>query len=93
MMYRVTVVARGWELFGLADWHGARDAFQSALDSAPGDADALDGLGQSSWWMGERDAAIEYRREAFAGYRRAGATRTAAGRRSIVPFQPKRQSS
>jgi DNA-binding NarL/FixJ family response regulator len=78
MMYGVTDVAHGWELFGLADWQGARDAFQSALDSAPGDADALDGLGQSSWWMGERDAAIEYRREAFAGYRRAGATRDAA---------------
>jgi DNA-binding CsgD family transcriptional regulator len=71
-------VARGWELFGLADWRGARDAFQAALDAAPGDPDALDGLGQSSWWLGERDAAIEYRREAFAGYRRAGATRDAA---------------
>jgi DNA-binding CsgD family transcriptional regulator len=71
-------VARGWELFGLADWQGAREAFQSALDAAPGDPDALDGLGQSSWWMGERDAAVEYRREAFAGYRRAGATRDAA---------------
>jgi DNA-binding CsgD family transcriptional regulator len=78
MMCDVQDVARGWELFGLADWQGARDAFQSALDSAPGDADALDGLGQASWWMGERDAAIEYRREAFAGYRRAGATRDAA---------------
>jgi len=71
-------VARGWELFGLADWQGARDAFQSALDAAPGDPDALDGLGQASWWMGERDAAIEYRREAFAGYRRAGSSRDAA---------------
>jgi len=74
----MTDVARGWELFGLADWQGARDAFQSALDAAPGDPDALDGLGQSSWWLGERDAAIEYRREAFGGYRRAGATRDAA---------------
>ncbi len=71
-------VARGWELFGLADWQGARDAFQSALDTAPGDPDALDGLGQASWWMGERDAAIEYRHEAFAGYRRAGSSRDAA---------------
>jgi DNA-binding CsgD family transcriptional regulator/tetratricopeptide (TPR) repeat protein len=71
-------VARGWELFGLADWQGARDAFRSALDASPGDPDALDGLGQSSWWMGERDAAIEYRREAFAGYRRAGSSRDAA---------------
>ncbi len=71
-------VARGWELFGLADWQGARDAFQSALEATPGDPDALDGLGQASWWMGERDAAIEYRREAFAGYRRAGSSRDAA---------------
>ena len=78
MMYGVTDVALGWELFGLADWQGARDAFQAALDAAPGDPDALDGLGQASWWMGERDAAIEYRRESFAAYRRAGATRDAA---------------
>ena len=74
----MTDVARGWELFGLADWQGARDAFQAALDAAPGDPDALDGLGQASWWMGERDAGIEYRREAFAGYRRAGSSRDAA---------------
>ena len=71
-------VARGWELFALADWQGARDAFQSALEAEPGDPDALDGLGQASWWMGERDAAIDYRREAFAGYRRAGSSRDAA---------------
>ena len=78
MMYGVKDVAHGWELFGLADWQGARDAFQAALDAAPGDPDALDGLGQASWWMGERDAGIEYRREAFAGYRRAGSSRDAA---------------
>ncbi len=71
-------VARGWELFGLADWQGARDAFQSALDAAPGDPDALDGLGQACWWLGERDVAIEHRREAFSGYRGAGASRDAA---------------
>ena len=71
-------VARGWELFGLADWQGAHDAFRLALDAAPGDPDALDGLGQSCWWLGERDVAIEHRREAFAGYRRAGAGRDAA---------------
>ncbi len=78
MMYGVKDVAHGWELFGLADWQGARDAFQAALDAAPGDPDALDGIGQASWWMGERDAGIEYRREAFAGYRRAGSSRDAA---------------
>ena len=31
MMYGVQDVARGWELFGLADWQGARDAFQTAV--------------------------------------------------------------
>jgi tetratricopeptide (TPR) repeat protein len=83
-------VARGWELFGLADWQGARDAFQSALDTAPGDPDAIDGLGQASWWMGERDVAIEYRREAFAGYRRAGSSRDAA--RLAIRYPPERAS-
>jgi DNA-binding CsgD family transcriptional regulator len=77
-MWRVTDLARGWDLFRLADWEGARDAFQAAAAATPGDPDALDGLGQASWWMGERDTAIEHRREAFAGYRRAGATRDAA---------------
>jgi DNA-binding CsgD family transcriptional regulator len=71
-------LTRGWELFGLADWQGASDAFRAALDATPGDPDALDALGQARWWLGERDAAIEHRREAFAGYRRAGATRDAA---------------
>jgi DNA-binding CsgD family transcriptional regulator len=69
---------RGRELFAAADWQGARDAFRAELDAAPGDPDALDGLGQASWWLGERDAAIAHRREAFAGYRRQGATRDAA---------------
>src|SRR5687767_3585922 len=71
-------LTRGWELFGLADWQGARDAFRAAFESTPGDPGALHVLGQQSWWLGEREAALEYRREAFAGYRRAGATRDAA---------------
>ena len=74
-------VARGWELFGLADWQGARDAFQSALDAAPGDPDALDGLGQRPGGWASAMRPSSYRREAFAGYRRAGVEpgRRAAG--------------
>jgi DNA-binding CsgD family transcriptional regulator len=49
------------------------------LEGSPGDPEALDGLGQSLWWLGERDAAIDRRREAYAAYRRRGDER-AAGR-------------
>ena len=48
-----------------------------ALESDPGDPEALDGLGQSLWWLGERDAAIERRREAYAAYQRRGDRRDA----------------
>jgi DNA-binding CsgD family transcriptional regulator len=68
----------GWERFAEADWAGARDAFAAALEERPGDPAALDGLGQSLWWLGERDAAIERRREAYAAYRRLGEARPAA---------------
>jgi len=67
----------GWELFAQADWAGARDAFAAQLEAEPDDPDALDGLGQSLWWLGERDAAIERRREAYAAYQRRGDRRDA----------------
>jgi tetratricopeptide (TPR) repeat protein len=62
----------GWEAFAAADWAAAQAAFASALEEEPGDPEALDGLGQSLWWLGERDAAIDRRREAYAEYRRRG---------------------
>ncbi len=61
-----------WELFARADWAGARDAFTAALEEDPGDPDALDGLGQSLWWLGQRDEGIDRRREAYAEYQRRG---------------------
>ena len=67
-----------WKLFGEADWAGARDAFTARLDEEADDPEALDGLGRSLWWLGERDAGIERRREAFAAYQRRG-DRVAAG--------------
>jgi hypothetical protein len=62
----------GWQRFADADWEGARDEFAAALEDEPGDPEALDGLGQSLWWLGEREAGIERRREAFAAYKRRG---------------------
>ena len=72
----------GWEHFDQADWAAARAAFAAALEENPGDPEALDGLGQSFWWLGERDAAIDRRREAYAAYQRLGDARN-AGRLAI----------
>jgi DNA-binding NarL/FixJ family response regulator len=69
----------GWQHFNEADWAAARDAFAAALEAEPGDPEALDGLGQSLWWLGDRDAAIDRRREAYAEYQRRG-DRLSAGR-------------
>src|SRR5918999_2205338 len=69
----------GWRRFADADWAAARDSFAAALEHDPGDPEALDGLGQSLWWLGERDAAIDRRREAYAAYQRRGDARKAGG--------------
>ncbi len=70
---------RGRRHFAQADWGAARDAYASALAADPGDPAALDGLGQSLWWLGEREAGIERRREAYAAYQRRGDARRAGG--------------
>jgi DNA-binding CsgD family transcriptional regulator len=69
----------GWQHFAEADWAAARDSFAAVLEDDPGDPEALDGLGQSLWWLGERDAGIDRRREAYAAYRRRGDDRSAGG--------------
>jgi DNA-binding CsgD family transcriptional regulator len=70
---------RGWQHFAAAEWEAARDAFGEALEADPGEPEALDGLGQSLWWLGERDAGIERRIEAYAAYRARGDVRHAGG--------------
>jgi len=67
----------GWQRFNDADWEGARDAFAEALEEDPDDPDALDGLGQALWWLGQRDAGIERRRQAYTAYRRRDDARNA----------------
>jgi DNA-binding CsgD family transcriptional regulator/tetratricopeptide (TPR) repeat protein len=71
-----------WQHFAEADWAAARDAFAAALEADAGDAEALDGLGQSLWWLGEREAGIDRRREAYAAHRRRGDDR-GAGRIAV----------
>jgi DNA-binding CsgD family transcriptional regulator/Tfp pilus assembly protein PilF len=68
-----------WEHFARADWAAARDAFGAALEEDPDDPEAHDGLGQALWWLGEREAGIEHRRCAYAGYQRRGDARRAGG--------------
>ena len=69
----------GWQHFARAEWSFARDAFEEALAAEPGDPEALDGLGQALWWMGDRSAGIERRREAYAAYQERGDRRHAGG--------------
>src|SRR3954470_19543341 len=75
----MTTKEAAWDAFRAADWSAARDGFAAALEAAPGDPEALDGLGRALWWLGEREAGIDRRREAYAAYRRAGDTRAAGG--------------
>ncbi len=51
-------------------WEQARAAFEAAL-AVRESPEVLDGLGEALWWLGEPQAAIEFRERAFAGFRRA----------------------
>src|SRR5688572_19562708 len=50
------------------DWISARDAFQAvlAVEEAP---EALQGLGETLWWLGETHASVELRERAYAAFR------------------------
>ena len=63
--------------FARSDWEAARGHFQQSLEMATS-AEALDGLGQTIWWLGEEEAAIELRTRAFAEYQRQGDADSAA---------------
>ncbi|MFP5371123.1 MAG: helix-turn-helix transcriptional regulator, partial [Actinomycetes bacterium] len=57
-------------------WTDARAAFATALahDRSP---EALDGLAQALWWLGETRRSLDCRTRAYAGYRSAGRTERA----------------
>jgi DNA-binding NarL/FixJ family response regulator len=60
--------AAGGQALKAGDWIAARDAFQRELDSAE-TPEALNGLGEALWWLGETFASIKYRERAFSGFR------------------------
>jgi hypothetical protein len=66
--------APAWDGLRQANWTAARDLFAARLEEAPDDPEALDGLGRALWWLGDPQAGIERRREAYAEYRRRGDT-------------------
>lgn len=63
------------------DWETARAVFQSAVD-AGGSPEALDGLGQALWCLGDVAGGIAAREQAFDGY--AGARRCEEAARVAV---------
>lgn len=63
-----------------ADWERARDLYLELLKADPDDPEALDGLGKISLWLtGGQRGGIEYRRRAYAEFRRRGDRCHAAG--------------
>ena len=67
-----------WDALRRAEWTVARDTFAARLEEAPGDPEALDGLGRAVWWLGDPHKGVERRREAYAEYKRRGDTLHAA---------------
>jgi ATP/maltotriose-dependent transcriptional regulator MalT len=61
-------IAEGDAALEAGDWTAARDAFREAL--ALGETpEALNGLGEALWWLGETSASIDYRERAYSGFR------------------------
>jgi DNA-binding CsgD family transcriptional regulator len=63
--------------FARSDWEAARDAYRRAAEADPS-GEALDGLGQALWWLGDEEQGIDLRAKAFVAYQRAGAVAEAA---------------
>jgi ATP/maltotriose-dependent transcriptional regulator MalT len=52
-------------------WHDARSAFEEALagEETP---EALAGMGETLWWLGETRLSVDYHERAYAQFRRTG---------------------
>jgi tetratricopeptide (TPR) repeat protein len=58
--------------FANADWQTAKQIYEQALAADPAEPEALDGLGQAYWWLGETQIGMQMRAKAFASYQRRG---------------------
>jgi DNA-binding CsgD family transcriptional regulator len=73
----VNDLSLGAEELAAGRWSAARARFEAAM-AVEESLDALDGLGQALWWLGEVGRAIELRERAYAELRRRGDARAAA---------------
>jgi DNA-binding NarL/FixJ family response regulator len=72
--------------FAARHWTGAHDAYLSARQEGPLDADDLTALAQASWWLGLMDESIEGREAAYERYLEASDHRRAAMRAFEVAY-------
>ena len=65
---RTSFIVAGDAALKAGEWLVARDAFREslALGETP---EALNGLGDALWWLGETSASIDYRERAYSGFR------------------------
>jgi len=63
--------AEGQSALEQGRWADARTAFEAALAERES-PEALDGLGEALWWLGEPQAGLADRERAFVSFRRAG---------------------
>jgi ATP/maltotriose-dependent transcriptional regulator MalT len=68
----------GFEALARADWPGARDALESALEAGDESPEVLDALGRALWWLRDAEGAVVQRERAYAGFRRQGELARAA---------------
>ena len=63
------VLAGAHEALERGEWSAAKDAFEAALAHEEA-AEALFGLGNALWWLGETESSVRYQERAYAAYRR-----------------------
>lgn len=62
------LLAAGAEAAGKGDWKAARESYAAVLEDQPV-AEALFGLSDALWWLGELEDCIEYRQRAYVAFR------------------------
>ncbi|GAA1563806.1 hypothetical protein GCM10009789_16170 [Kribbella sancticallisti] len=67
-------IATGQAALAAGRWAEARVAFEAAVDTAPTDGAALDGLGEVLWWLGDPTRSQQCREAAYARFRSTGDT-------------------
>jgi len=63
------VLGGAQEALERGQWSAAKDAFEAALAHEEA-AEALFGLGNALWWLGETESSVRYQERAYAAFRR-----------------------